>query len=147
MQSVGLVLWGLSGGVSGGECGVMEGQLEERPEFRIPFVRERSQRLVCMCFIPMRQSSRKWGVGASWLWRGVGPVCRAWHLGSEAGRLPYCTSSFRQNCQWGAVRLINRPPQPALRGVTCIFPQVVTESVQRNCQDWGVQSHQNVDYQ
>lgn len=48
VQSVGLVLRGLSGGVSGGECGVMEGQLEERPEFRIRFVRERSQRLVCM---------------------------------------------------------------------------------------------------
>lgn len=131
MQSVGLVLRSLSGGVSGGECGVMEGQLEERPELRILFVKERSQRLV-MCFIPMRQSSRKWEVGASWLWRGVSPVCRAWHLGSEAGRLPYCSCSFRQNCQRGAVRLINRPPhpQPALRGVTCTFLQVVTESVQ-----------------
>lgn len=129
---VGLVLWGPSGGVSGGECGVMGGQLGERPKLRIPFVKEKSRHSVCMCFIPIRQSSGKWEVGASWLWRGVGPVCWAWHLGAEAGRLPYCTCLFSQKCQRGGVRLVNRPlhPQPVLHGVTCAFLQVVTESVQ-----------------
>ena len=61
LESVGLVLWGPSGGIFSGECGVMGGQLGERPKLRIPFVQEKSQRLVCMCFIPIRQSCGKWG--------------------------------------------------------------------------------------
>lgn len=51
-------------------------------------------------------------------------VCLAWHLGSEAGRLPYFNCSFRQRCQRGGRRLINRHlhPQPELCGGQPVLP-------------------------
>ena len=111
-------VWGY-GGTAGGEAQVKDPLCSrEEPAFGV--------------YVFYSHKTVLWEVGASWLWRGVGPVCRAWRLGAEAGRLPYCTCLFSQKCQRGGVRLVNRPlhPQPALRGVTCAFLQVVTESVQ-----------------
>lgn len=77
----------------------MEGQLGEVCVEEIPLVKDRSQRLVCM-FYSRQDSPSEAGSGGKLAVEGVGPVCRAWHLGSEA-EMPYCTCSFRQKCWWG----------------------------------------------